>query len=207
MKSINIPISQHAFTYHLRTHLTGIINNLRLLSRENLSLTPSQKLCFEDAAFSGKELLKFANCLIEQASTVETPINITNCSNESQTSRWLSVLLIEDSPIIQQVTNEQLKSINCQVDIASNGYEALDILNKPHDIILLDINMPGMDGYETATKIRQQLKLNIPIVGFTSNPIDNVKEPCLLAGFNEVISKPIIDMNGLKNLLLRLVNK
>ncbi len=108
----------------------------------------------------------------------------------------LSVLLVEDNDINQMYSSNILKKWNCQVDIAANGYIALEKLRKNHyDLILMDIQMPVMDGLETTRNIRNNFispKADIPIIALTANAIkgDNVK--CLEVGMNDYLPKPFV---------------
>ncbi len=108
----------------------------------------------------------------------------------------LSVLLVEDNDINQMYSSNILKKWNCQVDIAANGYIALEKLRKNHyDLILMDIQMPVMDGMETTRNIRNNFispKADLPIIALTANAIkgDNVK--CLEVGMNDYLPKPFV---------------
>jgi CheY-like chemotaxis protein len=79
------------------------------------------------------------------------------------------------------------------VKIADNGQKAIEILqSSTFDIILMDLQMPVMDGITAAGIIRQQLKLDIPILALTANVVKGVIEKCMEAGMNGYVSKPFI---------------
>ena len=101
------------------------------------------------------------------------------------------VLIIEDNPVNQRVAKESLESAGIQAEVADNGFVGLFLL-KQHsfDAILLDINMPGMDGYETARKIRKELKISIPIIAVTSYALKEDRDSCFAAGMDGFITKP-----------------
>ncbi|MGP0011368.1 response regulator [Pseudomonas sp.] len=122
--------------------------------------------------------------------------------NPSRPSTWLSILIVDDDERVREFHCKILKSLNCSVNMASNGYEALGMLCKSYDAILMDIQMPGMDGIETAMKIRQQGfdPQSMPIIAITANPPEEVRRKCQASLFNECIQKPM-DINTLQKTL------
>ncbi len=106
--------------------------------------------------------------------------------------RETSILLVEDNEINQQVALEMLKGIGATVDIASNGAEALELLDtKRYDIILMDLQMPVMDGIEATRRIRQREDgKDVPIIAMTADAMKGVKEKVLENGMNSYITKP-----------------
>ena len=105
------------------------------------------------------------------------------------------VLIAEDSSVIQNLTSRILKMQNYQIFSAKNGLEVLDMLEKDYyDIILMDINMPKMDGMECARKIREmsdEKKSKIPIVAITGNAMNYSLEEFKQAGINDYLQKPL----------------
>ena len=103
------------------------------------------------------------------------------------------VLLVEDNKINQQVALELLRQAGLEVDVAYNGIEALAALEKaPYDCVLMDIQMPEMDGYEATRRIRQREKYrDLPVLAITANALMDAKEQMLAAGLNDHIPKPI----------------
>ncbi len=110
------------------------------------------------------------------------------------------LLVVEDNHINQMVAKGTLKKIGIICDIAANGLEALDSLKlaletKPYTLVLMDCQMPEMDGYEASRQIRLgNAGLNnqhIPIIAMTANAMDGDKEKCLGAGMSDYLSKPI----------------
>lgn len=109
------------------------------------------------------------------------------------------VLVVEDNEINQIVVVEQLKQFGIVCDIAMHGADAVDsVVRKTatgamYDLILMDCQMPVMDGYEAATKIRSlggKAQL-VPIIALTANVLVGEREKCLMAGMNDYLSKPI----------------
>ncbi|MDD2620111.1 MAG: response regulator [Syntrophomonadaceae bacterium] len=103
------------------------------------------------------------------------------------------VLLVEDNIINQQVANELLSQMGLNVTIANNGIEAINaVAGQSFDLVLMDINMPELDGIETSRKIKSQSKYaNLPIVAMTANAIAGDREKSLAAGMVDHITKPI----------------
>ncbi len=117
------------------------------------------------------------------------------------------VLVVEDNPINQQVAGAMLKSAGAVSKFAENGQECLDLLHKgfrPH-IILMDMQMPIMDGVEAATEIRKNQEWdNIPILATTANAMESDKKRCLQAGMQGHIAKPLVKDELLNSILAQL---
>ena len=112
----------------------------------------------------------------------------------------LDVLLVEDNDINQLYASNMLKKWGCVVEIAGNGFLALEMLKKQSfDIILMDIQMPVMDGYDASKAIRllPSPKGDVPIIALTANAIKGDYEKSLEAGMDDYITKPFIpeDLN------------
>lgn len=115
------------------------------------------------------------------------------------------ILLAEDDTVNQEVTIEMLESMGCKVDVVANGIELLEELNKVnYDVILMDCEMPEMDGIQTIMKIRRQNQSDkqIPVIATTANATTGYKEKCLAAGMDDFLSKPY-SRERLKEILLR----
>jgi signal transduction histidine kinase/HPt (histidine-containing phosphotransfer) domain-containing protein len=109
--------------------------------------------------------------------------------------RQLSILIAEDNPVNQKVAATMLEKRGHSVFVASNGRESLETLDNEHiDLILMDVQMPEMDGFEATQLIRDREKGNgghIPIVAMTAHAMKGDRERCLAAGMDSYISKPI----------------
>ncbi len=103
------------------------------------------------------------------------------------------LLLVEDNPINQEMAAEILQNAGIRVDIASNGAEAITMVSRQsYDGVLMDCQMPVMDGFEAARRIRLlQPDGKLPILAMTANAMVGDKEKCLAAGMNDHIAKPI----------------
>jgi CheY-like chemotaxis protein len=117
-------------------------------------------------------------------------------------SNPLRILLAEDNVSGQKVVLGMLRKLGYKADIAANGIEALQALERqPYDVVLMDIKMPEMDGFETARMIRQRWSDNGPkIIAITAYAIDGDREKCLEAGIDDYIAKPV-RIEDLKNAL------
>ncbi len=105
----------------------------------------------------------------------------------------IKVLLVEDNRINQQVAEAILQEAGILVEMADNGEEAIDAVNREkYDVVLMDIQMPVMDGYEATRRIREDERFAaLPIIAMTANAMKGDKEKCLDAGMNDYVSKPI----------------
>jgi CheY-like chemotaxis protein/HPt (histidine-containing phosphotransfer) domain-containing protein len=103
------------------------------------------------------------------------------------------ILLVEDNEINQQVANEILQQAGFYVDIANHGQEALDRLEtRAYDCVLMDVQMPVMDGFTATGKIREQERYaELPVLAMTANATVEDRDKSLAAGMNEHIAKPI----------------
>jgi signal transduction histidine kinase/CheY-like chemotaxis protein len=104
----------------------------------------------------------------------------------------IKVLIAEDNPMNQQLIKHLMKNWGIQHLIVHNGAEAVEELKKEnYNLVLMDIQMPEMDGYTATDMIRNELKLQIPIIAMTAHAMMGEKEKCLQLGMNDYISKPL----------------
>ena len=130
----------------------------------------------------------------------EETINTIDLSN-------IKLLLVEDHKINQAYASSILEIQNIKVDIAENGEEAIEVLKqKTYDIILMDIQMPIMGGIEATKIIREELKLETPIIALTANAFSGESDKYLKAGMNEFVSKPFKDFE-LTHKIANLLNR
>jgi signal transduction histidine kinase/CheY-like chemotaxis protein len=103
------------------------------------------------------------------------------------------VLLVDDNEINQDVVKELLYLVGVKVITASNGQQALDLLDRlPFDAVLMDVQMPVMDGLEATRRLRLQNRfVHLPIIALTASALSGDRERCLAVGMNDYISKPI----------------
>ncbi len=106
--------------------------------------------------------------------------------------RRLHILLVEDNLLNAKLIAVLFAPYGIKLEFAENGMQAIEKIKVTHfDIILMDMEMPVMNGYEATTIIRQQLKINIPIVALTAHALPGEKEKCMLLGMDDYILKPI----------------
>jgi signal transduction histidine kinase/ActR/RegA family two-component response regulator len=121
----------------------------------------------------------------------------------SKQAQKMHVLIVEDNLLNQKLASFILKKIDCHAEIASNGLEALEMIGKQnYDLILMDIQMPVMDGLQASMAIRKELRLDIPIVALTANTFSEDVENCMNAGMNDHLGKPYKEEQ-----LIQIVNK
>jgi len=122
---------------------------------------------------------------MENVREVEQAILPDNVPND------IRILLVEDHYLNQKLAQKLVSEFGFSMDLAVNGREALDFLRKaPYDVVLMDLQMPEMDGYEATKQIRNSLQLDVPIVAMTAHSIAGEKERCLKLGMNDYLAKP-----------------
>ena len=106
------------------------------------------------------------------------------------------VLVVEDNPVNQQVAAAMLESLGVSFRVAANGTQAIERISlEPFDLVLMDCQMPEMDGFEATAEIRNRqrqgsLRRGLPVIALTANAIEGDRERCLAAGMNDYLSKP-----------------
>jgi len=108
----------------------------------------------------------------------------------------LNILLVEDNILNQKVVSFNLKKFNYTVTSVRSGTEALEAVEQQtFNLILMDLMLPGMNGYEITQEIRKleqkkEIAPGVPIIAITANTLDNDREKCLSVGMNDYLSKP-----------------
>ncbi len=148
---------------------------------------------------------------LSQIIDAETPIPVepetANAAAAAPTTDGLRILLVEDDIPNQRVAMAVLQTSGFKAEVANDGVEAVEsVTSKSYDVILMDMNMPNMDGLEATRQIRQLPNgRDVPIIGITANASADDKAACLAAGMNQHMSKPI-DWDRLISLLTALAN-
>lgn len=184
------------------------ISNARLVMLTSLGhrLEPAQIKELALAAYLIKPVKqsRLGDCLAEvMGLTVDSDTTIT-VSNPSESkphrTSAFRVLVAEDNPVNQKVILRQLKKLGSTADAVANGFEVIEALSRiPYDLILMDCQMPEMDGYEASRSIRKREADNPEaaqvapcyIIALTANALAGDRQKCLDAGMNDYISKPV----------------
>jgi signal transduction histidine kinase/DNA-binding response OmpR family regulator len=134
-----------------------------------------------------------------------------NSESQAQLDLGLTILLAEDNPVNQKVAAGVLQSIGCNFDLAQDGLEAFNLLaEKRYDVVLMDCQMPNMDGFEATRRIREREECQdisrAPIVALTANALQGDREKCLAAGMDDYLTKPF-SKESMVDILCRAVGK
>ncbi|MCW8931142.1 MAG: response regulator [Gammaproteobacteria bacterium] len=134
----------------------------------------------------------------EHEHNAQHPIHHQNKDNETSVEQLLwpdvNLLLVEDNVINQEVATAILQDTRMSIDIANNGFEAVEkVKSNQYDLILMDVQMPGMDGLEATTIIRQnKANAELPIIAMTAHALQKHREQFIATGMNDFIAKPIV---------------
>lgn len=115
-------------------------------------------------------------------------------NREAESLAGKKILVVEDNDTNRKVIYHMLKKVGIESAMACNGKEAVKLLEEGHrcDMVIMDLQMPEMDGFETTKYIRNNLKSNIPIIAMTASALRNEKVKCLELGMNEYLTKPFV---------------
>jgi CheY-like chemotaxis protein len=118
-------------------------------------------------------------------------------AREEEAFRDALVLLVEDNPVNREVALSMLENLGCRVEMATDGLEAVEAASRTRfDLILMDCQMPRMDGYQATELIRQNERIpcrepiRVPIVALTAHAMEGDRHQCLLAGMDDYLTKP-----------------
>lgn len=139
----------------------------------------------EGSTFSFSLRFKIADCT-EQANKSSEKIDTGELFKSKR------ILLVEDSAVNLKMTKEILENMGINTDTAQNGEEAVNkFKNNKYELILMDIRMPGMDGYETTRRIRKLERGCVPIIALTADAVEGVAQKAKEAGMNGYLTKPL----------------
>jgi two-component system sensor histidine kinase/response regulator len=154
------------------------------------------------ATLSGTKTQGAASCHYKAVATEQ--------SSAEKLNHNVCVLLAEDNLVNQKVATKFLGKLGYHFDVVSNGNQAITALSeKPYSLVLMDCQMPEMDGYEATGEIRnpesEVLNHQIPIIAMTANAMRGDREACIQAGMDDYLAKPV-KPNELKNILEKWLN-
>ncbi|WP_163407243.1 GAF domain-containing hybrid sensor histidine kinase/response regulator [Flavobacterium ajazii] len=125
--------------------------------------------------------------IYKKANTAEIKVNKVSDNNLGK----LKILLCEDNPLNQKLAKSVISNFGFELDIAENGEEGIELLSKnEYDLVLMDLQMPVKDGYQTTEYIRNEMKLAIPIIAMTAHSLVGEQERCYKAGMDAYVPKP-----------------
>ncbi|MBF0345726.1 MAG: response regulator [Nitrospirae bacterium] len=162
-----------------------ILHNTQDVKIDGLLVKPVSPSTLLDSILNslGKEVVRHPNKQQRQADSRAS----------AKTVRGACLLLVEDNEVNQELAMEILEEAGIRVDIANNGLEALDkLITAEYDGVLMDCQMPVMDGFEATKRIRQDKRFsNLPVIAMTANAMAGDREKCMESGMNDHIAKPI----------------
>jgi len=134
-------------------------------------------------------------------------IPVTEIVLQDKPLEKLSILLCEDNILNQNLAKNVIRNFGFDLDIANNAAECIEfLLNNKYDVILMDLQMPVRDGYQTTTFIRNELKLGIPIIAMTAHSLIGEQQKCFDIGMDGYITKPYKQAD-LLNIILSVLDK
>jgi two-component system, sensor histidine kinase and response regulator len=140
------------------------------------------------------------DCLVPllraSAATLPMPVGSSPALQADPGFEHAKVLVAEDNPVNQEITLKMLTYLGCHVRVVANGHEALEALEQAtyYDLVLMDCEMPEMDGFEATKAIRESEALRgetpLQIIALTAHAMQGAREDCLAAGMTDYLSKP-----------------
>jgi len=177
-------------TQHIRGTGLGLAITRSLLSLMGGSITVSSEIGV-GSRFCARLPLRYEIV----GAAIAKPSQLPQMQPQTVTENRPCILVVEDNDVNQLVSKAMLERLNCEVTLVNNGLEAVDAFSSRHfDLILMDCNMPVMDGFEATRQIRaleQKKNLSpVPIVALTAHALDHIKQECFAAGMDGHLSKP-----------------
>ncbi|MEL6194944.1 MAG: response regulator, partial [Bacteroidota bacterium] len=178
---------------------------LMLLSSVNLGSKDIQRdlfNCILQKPARKKDLFRLLNQQLSASANIPGRVTPKQSANEAIDLSSFHILLAEDNKVNQRVAQKMLAKFNVKAEVANNGLEAIEFIKlRPFDLVLMDMQMPEMDGVTAAEEIRKMDLSSQPIIlAMTANASKDDRDRCLNAGMNDFITKPI-KLEGLRDFL------
>jgi CheY-like chemotaxis protein len=188
--------SQHtAYLGRILRNSASFQECLLILSTTQNLLDYEREQALTNGYSSVLSLLADTRLLPQLAATWQAWLRKQHMSELRNTTKQQRILLVEDNPLSQKVNNLLLNEMGFSVDIAADGQTALSKLAKQsYDLVLMDINLPDMNGLEVTAIYRQQekSKQHTPIIGLTSQTQEHNRQMSLAAGMDDYMPKPLL---------------
>lgn len=175
-----------------------------------LALSDAEGVAFSGVLSKPVSPSRLRNCLLNalfnDAAESRDEASTPTLSDDSSTLKGTRILVVEDNEINLELTVELLTSRGMEVAVAHNGAEAIDMIDAgDFQCVLMDCQMPVMNGYEATRRLREQPRYaQLPIIAMTADVMDSAEEAALAAGMNDYLSKPV-NVNRLFEVLVRWV--
>ncbi len=167
-------------------------------SKLRLQSTPG-----EGSVFSFTQTLPVCNPVLKEKNEPKAESKVF-VENRDQPLQGINILLVEDSEFNILVATKFLESWGAEIDVAINGLEALEIFNHDkHQLILMDLHMPILDGYETTMRLRQK-GVKVPVIALTASMLSEENKKIMACGANDIVLKPF-EPNAFRNTIARYV--
>ena len=165
-----------------------------VMTTHQFPMPPSSQYCA--SLFKPIKLGRLQECICQVLLTTARRIVSPPQAILAQSTELRRVLLVDDNPVNRKVARAMLGRLECEVDSAENGVEALHMLeNADYDLVLMDINMPEMDGLSATRAIRNPQsrvkRHDIPVIAMTANAMSGDEALCRQAGMDDYLSKPV----------------
>ncbi len=185
----------HAIRLAADGHRQPIVAMINAFARERLeeiSNTPETDVVLVKPITSSTLFEALHQALVAKAGSDETTLP---AGLERERLAGIHFLLVEDNLLNQAVARGLLEQVGATLDVVGDGQQAVDVLGaepQRYDIVLMDMQMPVMDGFTATALIRQELKLTLPVIAMTAGVLASERDRCVQSGITDFIAKPVV---------------